>query len=162
MVRERAAVRLADLGYEGDEQRQILDAIPIATHNQRAEAELLIGSEGFIPAEQLIEIAEQSMSAPILALLKRPDELHVVEQAHLHPMFVEDSVRAMVQGVIERYPELPDDVFVSAHQVNFETIHNHDVIAERTGLLGELRDEVLHDGVTRTHVSLEDWLASRG
>jgi GTP cyclohydrolase IV len=159
MVRERAAVRLADLGYEGDEQGRILDAIPIATHNQRAEAELLIGSEGFIPAEQLIEIAEQSMSAPILALLKRPDELHVVEQAHLHPMFVEDSVRAMVQGVIERYPDLTDDVFVSAHQVNFETIHNHDVIAERTGLLGELRDEVLHDGVTRAHVSLEDWLA---
>jgi GTP cyclohydrolase I/GTP cyclohydrolase-4 len=77
-------------------------------------------------------------------------------------MFVEDSVRAMVQGVIERYPDLSDDVFVSAHQVNFETIHNHDVIAERTGLLGELRDEVLHDGVTRTHVSLEDWLAARG
>ena len=53
------------------------------------------------------------MSAPILALLKRPDELYVVEQAHLHPMFVEDSVRAMVQGVIDRYPELEDDALVS-------------------------------------------------
>jgi GTP cyclohydrolase I/GTP cyclohydrolase-4 len=75
-------------------------------------------------------------------------------------MFVEDSVRAMVQGVIERYPELEDEAFVSAHQVNFETIHNHDVVAERTGLLGELRDEVLHDGVSDAHVSLNDWLAS--
>jgi GTP cyclohydrolase I/GTP cyclohydrolase-4 len=159
MVRELASGRLADLGYHGDEQTRILDAIPLATHNQRAEAELLIGSEQFIPAEQLIEIAESSMSAPILALLKRPDELYVVEQAHMHPMFVEDSVRAMVQGVIERYPELEDEAFVSAHQVNFETIHNHDVVAERTGLLGELRDEVLHDGVSDTHVSLDGWLA---
>ena len=104
MVRERASERLADMGYEDEERARILDAIPIATHNQRAEAELLVGSSRFTPAEELIEIAESSMSAPILALLKRPDELYVVEQAHLHPMFVEDSVRAMVQGVIERYP----------------------------------------------------------
>ncbi len=33
------------------------------------------------------------MSAPIFDLLKRPDELFVVEQAHLQPRFVEDSVR---------------------------------------------------------------------
>jgi GTP cyclohydrolase I/GTP cyclohydrolase-4 len=160
MVRERASARLADLGYRGDELERILDAVPIATHNQRAEAELLVGSESFIPAEQLIEIAERSMSAPILALLKRPDELYVVEQAHLHPMFVEDSVRAMVQGVIERYPELEDEAFVSAHQVNYETIHNHDVVAERTGVLGELRDEVLHGGRSGAHLTLEGWLAA--
>ncbi|HEY1478626.1 MAG TPA: GTP cyclohydrolase, FolE2/MptA family, partial [Gaiellales bacterium] len=159
MVRERASHRLADLGYHGDEQERILDAIPIATHNQRADAELLVGSAQFIPAEELIEIAEASMSAPILALLKRPDELHVVEQAHLHPMFVEDSVRAMIHGVIERYPELEDEAFVSAHQINFETIHNHDVVAERTGTLGELRDQVLHDGNGGTHVTLDGWLA---
>ena len=73
------------------------------------------------------------MSAPILALLKRPDELYVVEQAHLHPMFVEDSVRAMVAGRDRALPELEDDALVAARQVNFETIHNHDVVAERTG-----------------------------
>ena len=158
-MRERASERLADMGYEDEERARILDAIPIATHNQRAEAELLVGSSRFTPAEELIEIAESSMSAPILALLKRPDELYVVEQAHLHPMFVEDSVRAMVQGVIERYPELEDDALVVARQVNFETIHNHDVVAERTGLLGELRDEVLHDGRGGEHLTLDAWLA---
>jgi GTP cyclohydrolase IV len=159
MVRDSAAERLADMGYDDEERARILDAIPIATHNQRAEAELLVGSSRFTPAEQLIEIAESSMSAPILALLKRPDELYVVEQAHLHPMFVEDSVRAMVQGVIDRYPELEDDALVVARQVNFETIHNHDVVAERTGLLGDLRDEVLRDGRGGDHLTLERWLA---
>ena len=79
------------------------------------------------------------MSAPILTLLKRTDELHVVEQAHANPRFVEDVVREMIAGVVEEFPELEDDAFVQAHQRNFETIHAHDVIAERTGLLGELR-----------------------
>jgi GTP cyclohydrolase-4 len=159
MVRERASERLSDMGYDAEERERILDAIPIATHNQRAEAELLVGSSRFTPAEELVEIAESSMSAPILALLKRPDELYVVEQAHLHPMFVEDSVRAMVQGVIERYPALEDDALVAARQVNFETIRNHDVVAERTGLLGDLRDEVLRGRRGGEHLTLDAWLA---
>jgi GTP cyclohydrolase I/GTP cyclohydrolase-4 len=65
----------------------------------------------------------------------------------------------MVQGVIDRYPELEDDALVAARQVNFETIHNHDVVAERTGLLGDLRDEVLHDGPGGAHLTLDGWLA---
>jgi GTP cyclohydrolase-4 len=72
---------------------------------------------------------------------------------------VEDSVRAMVQGVIDRYPELEDDALVVARQVNFETIHNHDVVAERTGLLGDLRDEVQRDGRGGEHLTLDAWLA---
>ena len=38
------------------------------------------------------------MSAPVYALLKRPDELFVVEHAHLQPRFVEDSVRYALAG----------------------------------------------------------------
>jgi GTP cyclohydrolase I/GTP cyclohydrolase-4 len=48
---------------------------------------------------------------------------------------------------------------VQAHQRNFETIHAHDVIAERTGLLGELRRE-LAGGDGGAHASLDDWLRS--
>jgi hypothetical protein len=48
---------------------------------------------------------------------------------------------------------------VQARQRNFETIHAHDVIAERTGLLGELRAE-LAGGDGGTHQSLDDWLRS--
>ena len=82
------------------------------------------------------------MSAPIYALLKRPDELFVVEHAHLQPRFVEDTVRVMIGRVLERYgSELGDGDFVHARQVNFETIHNHEVLAERSGAVGELRDE---------------------
>ena len=79
------------------------------------------------------------MSSEIYELMKRPDEQYVVDRAHRRPRFVEDSVREMVRGVLERFPDLPDDAFVHAHQANFETIHTHDVEAERSGLVGEIR-----------------------
>ena len=53
--------------------------------------------------EELVDIVEGSMSSPIYELLKRPDELFVVEHAHLQPRFVEDSVRVMIGRVLERY-----------------------------------------------------------
>ena len=52
-----------------------------------------VGTDARINAEHLVEIVEQSMSSPVYELLKRPDELFVVEHAHLQPRFVEDSVR---------------------------------------------------------------------
>jgi GTP cyclohydrolase I/GTP cyclohydrolase-4 len=79
------------------------------------------------------------MSSRIFELMKRSDEAAVVERAHRRPRHVEDCVRAMLAGVVERFPGAPDDVFVSAVQDNLETIHGHRVVAERAGLLGELR-----------------------
>ena len=76
------------------------------------------------------------MSAPIYELLKRPDELFVVEHAHLQPRFVEDSVRLSLKGALDAMPELADGDFLFARQINFETIHAHDVLAEREGTVG--------------------------
>jgi GTP cyclohydrolase I/GTP cyclohydrolase-4 len=90
--------------------------------------------------------------------LKRPDELFVVEHAHLSPRFVEDSVRLMVRGALDDYPELEDEDFVLARQVNFETIHNHDVLAERFGTVGELRGELTNGEHSLAHTELRDWL----
>ena len=71
------------------------------------------------------------MSAPVYELLKRPDELFVVEHAHLQPRFVEDSVRLASKGALDAVPGLDDDDFLFSRQVNLETIHGHDVLAER-------------------------------
>src|SRR5215204_2619930 len=69
----------------------ILELVPLATHNQRGRGTLYVGSDLPVNAEQLVRIVEGSMSAPVYELLKRPDELFVVEHAHLQPRFVEDS-----------------------------------------------------------------------
>jgi hypothetical protein len=44
------------------------------------------------------------MSSEIYELLKRPDELYVVDKAHRRPRFVEDVVREMLRAVLEEYP----------------------------------------------------------
>ena len=65
-------------------------------------ADALRRNRAGLDAEVLVEIAERSMSAPIYDLLKRPDELFVVEHAHLQPRFVEDSVRHALADALER------------------------------------------------------------
>ena len=158
LVRDHAAVRLREAGYDDGQIGEIFDLLPAATHNQRAEATLMPGTTREVDARDLIVIAEQSMSAPIFELLKRPDELAVVEQAHLHPRFVEDSVRLMVAGALERYADLSDGCFVLARQVNFETIHNHDVLAERHGVVSELRADLAGEASESRHTTAEEWL----
>jgi GTP cyclohydrolase I/GTP cyclohydrolase-4 len=158
LVRERAADRLLEAGFRQGDVERILELVPLATHNQRGRGTLYVGSETRVNAEQLGQIVESSMSAPVYELLKRPDELFVVEHAHLQPRFVEDSVRRALQGVLETYPALGDGDFLFSRQVNLETIHTHDVVAERYGTVGELRAELEGTEPAR-HTELRDWLA---
>jgi GTP cyclohydrolase I/GTP cyclohydrolase-4 len=160
LVRGHASERLLEAGFDASDIEQILEIVPIATHNQRGLASLFVGTEIDLDAEVLVEIAERSMSAPIHDLLKRPDELFVVEHAHLQPRFVEDSVRHALRDALETLPDLDDNDFVLSRQINFETIHIHDVVAERYGTVGEVRTE-LHTGERSPHqTTLAGWLSS--
>jgi GTP cyclohydrolase I/GTP cyclohydrolase-4 len=158
LVRGSAAERLLEAGFAAGDVDRILELVPLATHNQRGRGTLYVGTGGSVNAEQLAEIVERSMSSPIYALLKRPDELFVVEHAHLQPRFVEDVVRHALAETVERYPGLADDDFLLARQVNFETIHDHDVVAERYGLVGELRGELATGDPAERHTELREWL----
>jgi GTP cyclohydrolase IV len=160
LVRGRASERLLDAGFDGDDVARILQVVPLATHNQRGRGTLFVGSDERVNAEELVSIVEGSMSSPIYELLKRPDELFVVEHAHLQPRFVEDSVRIALKSTLDRYPTLADADFLLARQVNFETIHNHEVLAERHGTVGELRAELESGDPDGRHTDLRDWLAS--
>jgi GTP cyclohydrolase I/GTP cyclohydrolase-4 len=160
LVRGKASERLLEAGFEELDVERILELVPIATHNQRGRGTLYVGSDYPVNAEQLAGIVEGSMSSPIYELLKRPDELFVVEHAHLQPRFVEDSVRISLQSTLERYPELKDEDFVLARQLNFETIHSHDVLAERYGTVGELRGELRDREPATRHTELREWLSS--
>ncbi len=100
------------------------------------------------------------MSAPVFELLKRPDELFVVEHAHLRPRFVEDSVRVALSELLATQPGLADDDFVLSRQVNLETIHDHDVVAERWGTIGELRGELADGEAAPRQTTLETWLSA--
>jgi len=162
LVADKARERLLGDGFDEDEIERIFDAVPVATHNQRGLGTLHIGCtelcEDEIDAATLLEIVEQSMSSEIYELMKRSDEAHVVEKAHRRPRFVEDCVREMIRGVIERFPALNDRAFVSARQVNLETIHQHNVVAERFGTLQEIREELGTSIPADRHTNVSDWL----
>jgi GTP cyclohydrolase I/GTP cyclohydrolase-4 len=162
MVMERSRTRLAEQGFGADEVERIFDAVPVATHNQRGIGTLFVGCpEGCdtpIEAADLLRIVESSMSSEIYELMKRTDEVEVVERAHRRPRFVEDCVREMVRMAVTDLGPLRDDTFILARQRNLETIHQHDVVAERHGLRGDLAREIAGDEAPARHVELREWL----
>ena len=87
--------------------------------------------------------------------MKRPDEVEVVEKAHRRPRFVEDCVREMIRMASWRNSaRSARDYFVLGRQENLETIHQHNVVAERYGLLEEIERELrerLRGGPSREH-----------
>ena len=162
LVEGRSRERLAEDGFSAEEIERIFEAVPVATHNQRGLGTLHIGCpedcDTDIAAETLLAIVEGSMSSEIYELMKRSDEGAVVEKAHRRPRFVEDCVREMIRGTLERLDFLTDEHFVSARQENLETIHQHNVQAERFGLVGEVRREIATGEQSVHHLSLREWL----
>jgi GTP cyclohydrolase IV len=157
-----ARERLAGDGFGDEEIERILELVPVATHNQRGIGTLWVGCpEGgpaWIEAPELLRIVESSMSSEIYELMKRTDERSVVVKAHENPRFVEDCVREMLRQVVEGYTDLPEQTFVMARQENLETIHRHNVVAERYGTLGDLRTELQSGEHRAHHVTMREWL----
>ncbi len=165
LVGARARDRLAAAGYDPDQIDEIISCVPVATHNQRGIGTLHVGcpenAETTIEARDLLRIVESSMSSEIYELMKRADERSVVEKAHANPRFVEDCVREMIRQVAEGYPELAaNGGFVMARQENLETIHRHNVVAERSGDLAEIVRELATAEHSRHHRSIREWLTA--
>jgi GTP cyclohydrolase-4 len=165
IVAGRSRERLSADGFTDDEIERIFEAVPVATHNQRGLGTLHIGCpEGCdteLEADVMLRIVEDSMSSEIYELMKRSDEAAVVEKAHRRPRFVEDCVREMIRGVVEHLDGLQSNAFVSARQENLETIHQHNVVAERFGMLEELRHELRSGEHLAHHTSMREWLDAR-
>jgi len=124
--------------------QKVLDTVTFASHNQRGIGTLLIEvpEDKIVHAEDLIDIIETSMSSPVCELLKRPDENATVMNAHRKPVFVEDCVRNMMEKIVKKYADFPDDTLITARQENQESIHRHNAFAEKVTTLGELKEEL--------------------
>jgi len=165
LVADRSRERLRADGFSELDIEKILRDVPVATHNQRGIGQLHVGcpedcGEG-VDARRLLDIVETSMSSDIYELMKRSDEVEVVEHAHMHPRFVEDCVREMVRQAVEEFGAFGEQAFVLARQENLETIHRHSVVAERHGLVGELTRELQDEITVPNHVTSREWLEHR-
>jgi len=165
MIREHSERELREAGFSEADARRALDALPVATHNQRGRGSILLGipegREAEVRAEDLVEIVENAMSSETYDLLKRPDEFFVVNKAHHNPKFVEDVVRGIVAGALDVYEDFPDATFVAASQTNYESIHKHDAYAEAFGTFGELRAELRSGAAAERKTDLATWLGTR-
>ena len=124
--------------------QKVIDTVTFASHNQRGIGTVIIEvpEDHTVRGEDIIQIIEDSMSSSVCELLKRPDENHVVMQAHKKPVFVEDCVRNMVEKVIQNYSHLPDNTLVTVRQVNEESIHRHNAFAEKIATMRDLKAEI--------------------
>lgn len=122
------------------ESGAVIEGAPSVTHNQRNDTLLLLDvAEGHdVDARDLVDLVEESMSAPTFELLKRGDEARLVLQAHANPRFVEDVVREVLARVCKAYGHLPEDTLVTVKSEAQESIHKHNAFAERVTTLGEL------------------------
>lgn len=118
----------------------IPDDVPFITHNQRNVVTLWVDVPAGrdIEAATLVDLAENSLSAPTHGLLKRGDEGDLVIQSHHDPKFVEDVVREALHLMLDRL-DLPADACVFASSEAEESIHKHNAYAERQTVVGDLR-----------------------
>lgn len=129
---------------DAETTEKVLETVTFASHNQRGVGTLLVEvPENFeVKGEDIIQIIEDSMSSPVCELLKRPDENATVLKAHENPVFVEDCVRNMMEMIVKKYSDFPDNTIITARQENHESIHRHNAYAEKVTTMGELREEL--------------------
>ena len=165
MVREHSMHELVDAGFSQADAQRALDALPVATHNQRGKGSVLIGVSPehieAVRAQDLVEIVEGAMSSETYDLLKRPDEFFIVNKAHHNPKFVEDVVRGILASALDMYGDFEDGTFIAASQVNYESIHKHDAFAEACGTFGEFRRELQTGEYVTQKTDLASWLGTR-
>jgi GTP cyclohydrolase IV len=156
------AERLAAAGFSEPDIARVLEGVPVPSHDQLSIGTLHLGCPEDCALEldvaALLEIIEGAMSSEIFELMKRSDEAAVVERAHRRPRAIDDCVRAMLAGVVGRFPDLPDAAFASAAQESTETIRRHHLTAERAGRLGELRRELRTGEPVVPRTSMRRWL----
>ena len=94
-------------------------------HNQRGIVTIKVRMKKLVWIEEIVEIAEQSASAPLYSLLKREDEKYITETAYENPRFVEDIVREASTALMK----IDRVTYFSVEAKNFESIHNHNAYA---------------------------------
>lgn len=132
----------------GDESYELSVRVPVTSvcpcsksisdygaHNQRGWITVVVdidpdalGDEA-LWVEDLVDVAERSASAPVLPVVKRPDERHLTMQAYDNPVFVEDMVRNVVVALAAD----PRVRTYTVEAVNDESIHNHGAYARVSG-----------------------------
>ena len=96
-------------------------------HNQRSFADILVEVEepNYIWLEDIIELVEQRIKTLPYPVIKRDDEMEIARVAAENPMFVEDAIREISNGLNEK-SGIIDWLVKCIHE---ESIHTSEAIA---------------------------------
>jgi len=159
LIRAQAEVALANDGFTREQIDRIVTHVRLRPTTS-ARAARCIGHERShhqIPADVLIEIVEEGMSSEIYELLKRTDEQYIVDRAHRRPRFVEDSVREMVRGCGALPRPSRRRLYLGASGQFRDDPHPR-CGGERSGTLGEIRQELAGGSHSIRHTGVHEWL----
>jgi len=137
-----------DIEVSNNDLKKLLNILPFSSHNQRALGTIIAQINDLekhkVDVLELIDIIEESMSGKIQSVLKRPEEAELIRSAHLKPLFSEDVIREMAKNfMIRDFPNLEDKFKITFKIESYESIHPHNVYAELTTTLGDLRKMIL-------------------
>lgn len=136
-----------DLKIPEEKIDRLLNVIPLASHNQRAKGQIIVGGgngqQELVDVLKLVDVIENSMSGQIRSVLKRPDEAELVRIAHLNPKFVEDVVRDIAKKMVgPDFQEIQDECSIQISVDAHESIHYHNAYAEISTTFGKIRNWV--------------------
>ena len=136
-----------DINISEEDLNKLINILPFSSHNQRSIGTIIVQikdlSNHKIDVLDIIDVIEDSMSGKIQSVLKRPEEAELVRSAHLKPLFSEDVVREMAKNFILRdFPNLENNFEIKFKILSKESIHLHDVFAELTTTIGELKNKL--------------------
>jgi len=145
LISEHAQEELAKkMEFSKKTSLEVVSLIPMLTHTQRCLVNINIETfrKHRVDLENLIQIAEESVSAPTFSILKRPDEVKLILDAYTNSRLLEDVVREILRKIIETHPKLPNKTLVGVRCVNEESLHKYNLVAERIATIGKLRSEL--------------------
>ncbi|WEU40880.1 MAG: GTP cyclohydrolase MptA [Candidatus Odinarchaeum yellowstonii] len=125
-----------------DLTKRIVEATPLASHNQRCRVYALIetSNKAHVDLDDLIDILISAPSAATFSILKREDELHLIKKAAERAMFVEDVLREVSYNIVKRFYYMPDDFTVRIHVESEESIHKYNLVCENKTNFKKLRE----------------------
>lgn len=113
----------------------------VPSHSQRTKLSIsVLAREDVIDVSDVIRVALNSFSAPLLNLLKRREEYRLIKRAFETPRFIEDVARAAMYGLYKVYGDkLSGDAKLVVKVLSFESIHPYNLYAYLSYTIDELR-----------------------
>jgi len=133
--------KLKEKGYSEKEIYEIIKEAPLESHTNRGRVNLFVEDQN-ISYKDLYNILDSSTTI-VRELLSGEDEYVFIRNAHEKELFCEDVVRGVAYNVVKYLGnKMNDDKKIIIHAETEESIHSHNLYAEISSSLGELKNNL--------------------